>query len=941
MIGKTASFASTFSKVLNYCLYETKENGALDKTVVRGELLLASEDVGPLIDDPQLKEPADGKRIDIERIAREYQDVAGQNSRIRKPCWHQILSFVPGEEPDPKTMQKIVIDFADKFGFEMNQFIAFTHRDKEHLHLHVVLNRVNAHGKNTSLDSNNYYEVSRFCREMEKKYGLVPTVDMPSSLSRDKYRESMTSTADRLRYVIDEGIARTSTEKDLFAHLDRQGFKTIAGREISFVDKKDGTTLKGSSLGKEYSLAGIRTRLAKTGEEKELFNTTVTAREVLKSYIAQAVPVTTDWQEYKEFLLHRHGVHTTDTPFEKAGRNYYQTTYTFTHGGNPVTLTSGELGRDYSPVQIGRMLGRPADEKPETALRFFIAEQLPKHPNRDALLQAVETQTDYRPEIIQRPGKDGVQSESLQFVHKQTGRVTPAYDVAPQYVAPALEKYYHRQEQRQFCDRARAAVNEALGVSQTLPQFEKHLKDRGIVFSQSKLTYGSKTTKYDWRKTSVYRSIDGKHSVNEKYMGKGYRFYDIQHELKLNQSGVGTLKDQLAIATKIDTILRETIAQKLNTDGLYTQLKAQGISVRQESRMGNARTIYLAKGPNGKPVEVDSTRFPRLAAAQVETRLNTSLAANLNGLIRQTVDEAIEKGYMLDKLVVMFNAVGIKATERSRNGKAELVFEHPSLTRPLSAKHIGDNYTLDAIHQRLRAAWPRQYEQYTQQVRGTSGQTTQAQTAQREPVSVGYNIQNLKADMQTWKTETKTISDFLATIEKKTPYTWYFVDYSDKQNPRYHRDLDPKRMDGITFQRDGETTFTSGTRIGREFTLLALMVHFGVESYLTEKGIDMSAMNQSRQAQAGVGQAGSASAPKEKIAPTRTDSNNSTPIRSTAAQDEAQTMADKARIQRDLDAFNRDIQKTHRDSQQVMNADAQAMQKAVKKMVAKKRRRTS
>ena len=63
------------------------------------------------------------------------------------------------------------MDCAKDFGFINNQFIAISHNDTAHQHLHIVVNRIGFDRKTLS-DNNNYKKMAAYCREMEVKYNL-------------------------------------------------------------------------------------------------------------------------------------------------------------------------------------------------------------------------------------------------------------------------------------------------------------------------------------------------------------------------------------------------------------------------------------------------------------------------------------------------------------------------------------------------------------------------------------------------------------------------------------------------------------------------------------------------------------------------------------------------------------------------------------------------
>jgi len=64
-----------------------------------------------------------------------------------KPVFHGVLSFPPGERPDDEMMVDISRRYLQEIGMTDTQFAIVKHTDKEHLHLHIVANRVNNEGR--------------------------------------------------------------------------------------------------------------------------------------------------------------------------------------------------------------------------------------------------------------------------------------------------------------------------------------------------------------------------------------------------------------------------------------------------------------------------------------------------------------------------------------------------------------------------------------------------------------------------------------------------------------------------------------------------------------------------------------------------------------------------------------------------------------------------
>jgi hypothetical protein len=205
----------------------------------------------------------------MDYLANQFSACASQNKGLKKFVWHQSFSFPHGESPSVEQIQEIAVAFAKDFGFENNQMIAFQHRDTAHAHFHIVANRINHEGKTTANDAYNYFKTGSFCRKIELQMGLQVTPTM-KALDKEKgktqkkivqQQENEGSVADRLRTNLDKYLPQAQTMKDLKDLLVKEGIQLYQKRGVSFVDKKTGSQIKGSDLGRAYSLANLEKRL--------------------------------------------------------------------------------------------------------------------------------------------------------------------------------------------------------------------------------------------------------------------------------------------------------------------------------------------------------------------------------------------------------------------------------------------------------------------------------------------------------------------------------------------------------------------------------------------------------------------------------------------------------------------------------------------------------
>lgn len=241
--------------LLYYCYYDkTLKQGkktAFGLQDVRGEIIY--------IQNLSLEKLTDG-RYDMDSLTKQFTATREKNRKLAKFTWHHSFSFPPGEKPTVEQIREISLAFAEEFGFENNQMVVFRHMDKNHDHFHIAANRINYNGKNTADHFNNYARTGNFCRKMEQQLGLQMIAEMHlTDPNRPKNRLANNAVA-ALKELIDMLLPQVQSVEELKEHLNQKGVKTYLGRGIAFVSSANGMKVKGSEIGREYSLANLEKR---------------------------------------------------------------------------------------------------------------------------------------------------------------------------------------------------------------------------------------------------------------------------------------------------------------------------------------------------------------------------------------------------------------------------------------------------------------------------------------------------------------------------------------------------------------------------------------------------------------------------------------------------------------------------------------------------------
>ncbi len=114
-----------------------------------------------------------------------------RNTRSKNDkTYHLVFSFPPGEQPPLDVLHAIEDELCAAIGFADHQRISAVHIDKEHLHVHVAINKVHPTGYQ---NIEPYYDMPRLmeaCERLEIQYGLERTNHgLEKGISHDRQRE--------------------------------------------------------------------------------------------------------------------------------------------------------------------------------------------------------------------------------------------------------------------------------------------------------------------------------------------------------------------------------------------------------------------------------------------------------------------------------------------------------------------------------------------------------------------------------------------------------------------------------------------------------------------------------------------------------------------------------------------------------------------------------
>jgi hypothetical protein len=236
MIGKVFLTAKTFGETCEYLKREQSMSQVLAVEGVRGH-------------DPKL-------------MAEDFERQHRLMPEKEKPVFHGALAFPPEERVEDARLVEIAKEYLRRIGMVNTQYALVKHTDKEHLHVHVLANRVNNDGE--PIGKGLIIERSmKAAAELTMEYGLQQ--EQGKRLERTNMEALHGPDARRYRIytAIRDVLPECLNLDQLEARLQEQGIavryrldpETNERQGISF--RYGNMSFKGSRVDAEFSLKGL------------------------------------------------------------------------------------------------------------------------------------------------------------------------------------------------------------------------------------------------------------------------------------------------------------------------------------------------------------------------------------------------------------------------------------------------------------------------------------------------------------------------------------------------------------------------------------------------------------------------------------------------------------------------------------------------------------
>lgn len=201
-------------------------------------------------------------RLDDKNTIIHSFDTQARLGKITKPVAHISLDFSAQDKAKltNEHMMKIANEYLKQMKYTNTQVLIVRHTDREHPHIHLVLNRINCDGKTIS-DKNERLRSTKICKELTLKHGLYMSSGK-ENVKRDRLREP-----DATKYKIYDALIKnvplSKSWKELLQRLKAENidvnFKTKGSTSqiegVRFT--ANNLTFNGSKVDRQFSYSKI------------------------------------------------------------------------------------------------------------------------------------------------------------------------------------------------------------------------------------------------------------------------------------------------------------------------------------------------------------------------------------------------------------------------------------------------------------------------------------------------------------------------------------------------------------------------------------------------------------------------------------------------------------------------------------------------------------
>lgn len=234
-----------------------------------------------------------GKDCDIDNFAKDFKGTKELYGKTEgRQHYHIIQSFNPGEV-SPEQAHEVGEKLAESKEFQDFQVAVITHKDKEHIHNHIIVNAVSLEtGKKYISDNKSLYNIrdlsDNLCKERglsiiekkEKEKGKIISYDMNKyQIIKNHLEGKAKSYVVETVLAVEKSLEKSTSKENFIELMKEQGYSTswIEARKNITFENSEGQKVRLSNLEKtfndsKYSKEGLINEFKRVEKERTTRN---------------------------------------------------------------------------------------------------------------------------------------------------------------------------------------------------------------------------------------------------------------------------------------------------------------------------------------------------------------------------------------------------------------------------------------------------------------------------------------------------------------------------------------------------------------------------------------------------------------------------------------------------------------------------------------------
>lgn len=219
--------------------------------------------------------------------------------------YHLIISFRADERPDAAMLAAIEDRLCDGLGFAGHQRVSVVHDDTDNLHLHVAINKIHPTRHTIQEPFHAYRTLARLCDTLENELHLHKDNHTPRQVGAEnraadmEHHAGIESLLGWVKRECKERMLGAQSWEQLHMVLAEHGLRMHPRANGLVITAGDGTTVKASSVGREFSKPRLEQRFGPFQPASEQQVSRMPARRYQKQPLASNVDTTELYARYR------------------------------------------------------------------------------------------------------------------------------------------------------------------------------------------------------------------------------------------------------------------------------------------------------------------------------------------------------------------------------------------------------------------------------------------------------------------------------------------------------------------------------------------------------------------------------------------------------------------------------------------------------------------